>query len=139
MIAEETQSDFCSRVAILGDVHVNHKLVIEPDSSSVGDPWGGGVRSNPPCPLFWNSLLKWNNLVSVRPNYFIFIGYLGKLRWNQQRGPQHFYIYKAPFQKPCIRPSSSLLHTVKCFIIAESAFDDFKKQTYVRSLIFAVS
>ena len=59
MIAEETQSDFCSRVTVLGDVQVNHKLVIEHDSSSVADPEGvQGVRSNPPCPLVLNSLLK---------------------------------------------------------------------------------
>ena len=41
-----------------------------------------GVRSNPtpapPPPPFFNILWKWNNLVSVRPNYFIFVWYLSK-------------------------------------------------------------
>ena len=36
-----------------------------------------GFVWNPPLwPLFLNILWKWNNLVSVRPNYFIFMGYL---------------------------------------------------------------
>ena len=30
---------------------------------------------SPPHPPFLNILWKWNNLVSVRPNYFIFMGY----------------------------------------------------------------
>ena len=35
----------------------------------------GGSLELPPCPQFLNILWKWNNLVSVRPNYFIFVGY----------------------------------------------------------------
>ena len=44
-----------------------------------------GVQN--PAPLFLNILWKWNNLVSVRPNYFIFIEYLRKMRENQQNKP----------------------------------------------------
>ena len=36
------------------------------------------------APSFLNILWKWNNLVSVRPNYFIFMGYFIKIRLNQQ-------------------------------------------------------
>ena len=36
--------------------------------------------SPPPPPPFLNVLWKWNNWVSVRPNYFFFIEYLGKMR-----------------------------------------------------------
>ena len=40
-----------------------------------------GVRLNPlPNRVFFNILWKWNNLVSLRPNYFIFMGYLRKMR-----------------------------------------------------------
>ena len=47
-----------------------------------------GVHLNyPPRLLFLNIRWKWNNLVSVRPNYFIFMGYLRKMRYNQQREP----------------------------------------------------
>ena len=53
---------------------------------AVADP--AGVRLSPHlCTLFLNILWKWNNLVSGRPNYFIFMGYLRKMRWNQQSEP----------------------------------------------------
>ena len=54
-------------------------------SKSMADP--EGVRGfawtplpAPPPPRFWNILWKLNNLDSVRPNYFIFMGYLRKMR-----------------------------------------------------------
>ena len=37
---------------------------------------GVGVHLADFFPIFLNIQWKWNNLVSVRPNYFIFIGYL---------------------------------------------------------------
>ena len=40
-----------------------------------------GVRLNPLArPQFLNIPWKWNNLVSLRPNYFIFMGYLRQTR-----------------------------------------------------------
>ena len=45
------------------------------------------LRIFSPLPLFLNILWKWNNLVSVRPNYFIFMGYLRKMRYNQRSDP----------------------------------------------------
>ena len=36
------------------------------------------VQFSPPCPQFLNILWKWNDLVSMRPNDFIFIGCLRK-------------------------------------------------------------
>ena len=46
-----------------------------------GGVWGsGGSLEPPPHPPFFNILWKWNNLVSVRPNYFISMGYLRKMR-----------------------------------------------------------
>ena len=54
-----------------------------------------GVHSNPPpCPLFLNILWNWNNLVSMRPNYFIFMGYLRKRRQNQQSEPLPLHTYE---------------------------------------------
>ena len=52
-------------------------------ADSVADPDGvQGVLSNPPPPPpprpFLNIPWKWNNLVSMRLNYFNFIGYLRK-------------------------------------------------------------
>ena len=38
--------------------------------------WGGGGRFADFISFSFNILWKWNNLVSLRPNYFIFIGYL---------------------------------------------------------------
>ena len=52
----------------------------------MADPEGvQGVCWNPPFPSplpFFNFLWKWNNLFSLRPNYFIFIGYLRK-KWDK--------------------------------------------------------
>ena len=48
---------------------------------SSGSRGGQGVSLNPPSrPQFLYNLWKWNNLVSVRPNYFVFMGYLRKIR-----------------------------------------------------------
>ena len=41
-------------------------------SLSRGD--SGGLLEPPPSPLFLNNLWKWYNFVSLRPNYFIFLG-----------------------------------------------------------------
>ena len=61
-----------------------------------------GGRLNSP-PQFLNILWKWNNLVSVRPNYSMFMGYLRNMRYNQQSYPQHIYTYELTFQKCWIR------------------------------------
>ena len=53
---------------------------------------------------FLNILWKWNNLVSVRPNYFIFMEYLRKKRWNQQSEPSHLYIYEPLSRNPGSAP-----------------------------------
>ena len=53
----------------------------------MADPDGAqGVRLNPlPSPVFLNILWKWNNLFSMRPNYFILMEYFReKKRFNQQ-------------------------------------------------------
>ena len=68
-----------------------------------------------PPPPFLYILWKWNNLVSVRmkqfdltnlvlvrPNYFIFIGYLRKGKWT----PTHFYIW-TPFPEIVDPPLNS--------------------------------
>ena len=62
----------------------------------------GGWLRPPPYPLFLNIQWKWNNLVSVRPKYFIFMRYLRKMRENQQSKPQNLYTYEPPFQKSWI-------------------------------------
>ena len=72
----------------------------------MADPDGSSTPPPPP-PLvfsFLNILWKWNNLVSVSPNYFIFMGYLRQMRSNQQSKPPHLYTYKHPFQKSWINP-----------------------------------
>ena len=45
---------------------------------------GVGIRFADFISLFRNITWKWNNLVSLRPNYFIFIGYLK--RWGDGCG-----------------------------------------------------
>ena len=63
------------------------------------------VRCNhPPHASLWNILWNWNNVVSVRPKYFIFIGYLRIMRSNQQSEQPHLYAYEPPFLKFWIRP-----------------------------------
>ena len=49
----------------------------------------GFNRTPSPPPVFFYILWKWNNLVSVRPNYFLCMGYLRKMRKNQQSEPHH--------------------------------------------------
>ena len=39
----------------------------------------------------------------MRPNYYIFMGYLRKMKENQQGEPPHLYTYEYPFQKSWIR------------------------------------
>ena len=62
---------------------------------SVADTEGGlGGRLNPtprPRPIL-NILWNWNDLVSVRPKYFIFVGFLRKMKQIQQSEPQHTFI-----------------------------------------------
>ena len=65
--------------------------------NAVADP--EGVHSNPPpCPPFLNILWKWNNLVTVRPNYFIFMGYLRKTREISKANP-HNFIHMNPLSR----------------------------------------
>ena len=67
---------------------------------------GSGVASleSPPHPSSLNILWKWNNLVSVRPNYFIFMGYLRKMRYNKICKVNPIPLkYEFPFQKSWIR------------------------------------
>ena len=40
----------------------------------------------------------------MRPNYLIFIGYLRKMRENQQNEPPHLYTYEPTLLKSWIRP-----------------------------------
>ena len=82
-------------------------LCVYRQSGSGGSRGDSGGSLHPPLPSppqFLNILWNWNNLVSVRPNYFTFMGYLRKMRWNQQCEPPHIYTYKPPFQKSLIRP-----------------------------------
>ena len=55
-----------------------------------------GVRSNPLPPP--PPILKYP--MKMRPNYFIFMGYLGKTRYNQQSEPPHLYMYEPPSRNP---------------------------------------
>ena len=73
---------------------------------SVAYPEGvSGIRSNLPSrPTFLNILWKWNYLVSVRPNYFIFMWYLRKNGIKSaKRTPIPLYI-RTLFQKSWICP-----------------------------------
>ena len=62
---------------------------------AVADPEGFGGSIEPPLllPVF-KYPMKINNLVSMRPKYFIFMEYLRKMRQNQQnnRTPTPLYI-----------------------------------------------
>ena len=64
---------------------------------------GGSKGCSGGSPLL-NSLWKWNNLVSKRPNYLIFMGYLRQMRQNQQSEPSHLYTYGPHFKESLIRP-----------------------------------
>ena len=77
------------------DTHL--QISVDPDEMAPsGGCWGGyGFAQSPlPLPILW----KWNNLDSVRPNYFIFMGYLKKLNKISKANPQHIYTYE-PFPK----------------------------------------
>ena len=81
---------------------------------SVADPERvQGVQTPIPLP-FKNILWKWNNLVSVRPNYFnnlvsvrpnyfIFIGYLRKIRKISKANP-HTSIHMKPLPRKPLDP-----------------------------------
>ena len=59
---------------VKGESYFLFKSVADPEGGS-----GGSLDTPPPPPLFFlNIPWKWNNLVSLRPNYFIFKGYLRK-------------------------------------------------------------
>ena len=51
----------------------------------------GFARIPLPAPRFLNILWKWNNLVSVRPNYFIFFGYDKIRRFAKTPPSTHFF------------------------------------------------
>ena len=56
--------------------------------------WRIQIGLKPHCPRFLNILWKWNNLVSMRPNYFIFMGYLRQMRLNhKKRTPTPLYTW----------------------------------------------
>ena len=89
---------------------------------------GSGNSLEPPLPLVFKKpiKMKWFGLSETKLFHFHWI--FRKIEMKSAKRTTHIYIYKTPFQKPWIRPSSNLLHTVKCFIIAESAFDDLKSR-----------
>ena len=70
--------------------------------------WGFHFPTPPPPPPFLNILWKWNSLVSVRPNYFIF----NKNEIKSAKRP-HLYtpftesldppLHKTSFKRPCWR------------------------------------
>ena len=67
---QESQSDELTHIN-KWNKSVNIQLQREVNQHPVADPT---------CPPFLNILWKWNNFVSMRPNYFISMGYLGKTR-----------------------------------------------------------
>ena len=61
---------------------------------------GQGVRLNPHPRPNLNILWKWNNLVSVRPNYFILMGYLRKMKKKSaKRTHTPLYMYMNPHSR----------------------------------------
>ena len=62
----------------------------------------------PPPPPFFNIIWKWNNLISLRRNRFIFMGYLRKKRDKISQANPQLYTSDHPFQKSWTRPV--LLH-----------------------------
>ena len=81
--------DICA-YAISAEISCTGHKQSKPElSDSLSGGSRGGSLDPPLCPLFLNILWKWSNLVSVRPNYFIFMGYmyLRKMRRNQQCDP----------------------------------------------------
>ena len=67
----------------------------------------GFARTPPPRQPFLNILWKWNNLVSGRPNYFIFMGHLRKWDQNQSES-QHLDIYEPFLRNPGSAPGYAL-------------------------------
>ena len=45
-------------------------------------------------------------MVSLRPNYFIFMGYLRQMRYNQQSEPPHLYTYEPLSRNPGSTPDT---------------------------------
>ena len=62
-----------------------------------------GIARAPSRPRFLNILSKWYNLVSLRPNYFILMGYL-----RNNEITSNIYTKEIPFQKSWIRPCIQL-------------------------------
>ena len=58
----------------------------------------GGTHEPPPHPPFLNILWKWNDLVSVRPNYFISMGYFKNLINSAKWTPIALYL-RTPSQE----------------------------------------
>ena len=91
-------------------------LLQRPDIADILDNafFPQGVRSIfiPPPPPFLNILWKWTNLVfnvSMRSNYFIFMGYLeNNVIKSAKPTPNPLYIWIA-FQKSWIRPCNDML------------------------------
>ena len=61
-----------------------------------------GFTWTPSPPTFLHILWKWNNLVSLRPNYFVSWNIFKELRYNQQSESQHVYTSEPHFQKSWI-------------------------------------
>ena len=78
-----------------------YNLKLQHTKRSVADPKGGSGGSPEPriCPPFLNILWKWNNLVSVTPNDFIFMGYLRLESTPPRSGVKHS-ITEPPHSSP---------------------------------------
>ena len=83
--------------------HVWRLLLVE--TCTVANPEGFGgfdripLLAPPPHPSL-KILWKWNNLVSVRPNSFLFMGYLGKCDKSAKRHPPPPLLYEPLFRNP---------------------------------------
>ena len=98
--------DWCYTIPLASSLNKNHDAYWEIANVKLNQ-WRiqrgfRGVLSNPPPPPFLNILWKWNNLLSVRPNYFIFMGYLRKNEIESEKSKPR--AYEHPFQKSWIRP-----------------------------------
>ena len=72
---------------------------------------GGSITPPPPCNILW----KWNNLVSVRPKYFIFMGFLRKLD-KINKANRHTSIHLNPLSRnpgsaPVVQPDEHSLQS----------------------------
>ena len=83
----------------------------------VADPEGALGVAWAPSPLpFLNILWKWNNLGSLRPNYFIIMGYLSKMRSNQQCEPPYLYTHEPPSEESWIRPWLPIVLSIEAVV-----------------------